>query len=74
MDTYKSLQLVIQDSQQVMQEIYSAFQLCSDLIQKIEYATTKYLNRDDFAESPPLHTDQPPPVGLIIDANGDISP
>ena len=58
----------------MMQEIYHTYQICTDLVQKIEYTTTKYLNRNDFTESPPLTTDHPPPVGFLIDANGDLRP
>ena len=74
LDTYKCIQLLIKDSQQMMQDIYHTYQICSDLVQKIEYTTPKYLNRNDFAESPLLNTDHPPPVGFLTDANGDLCP
>ena len=58
----------------MMQEIYHTYQICTDLVQTIENTITKYLNRNSFAESPPLNTDHPPPVGFLIDTNGNLLP
>ena len=35
LDTYKCIQLLVKDSQQMMQEIYHTYQICTDLVQKI---------------------------------------
>ena len=56
LDTFKSITIVIQESEQEWQEIYYTLQLCTDLISNIKQTTEKYLNRDRFAEPLPFDT------------------
>ena len=49
METHKSLQLIIQESEQVMHEIYLVLQSCNELIPEIEYATARFLETNQFA-------------------------
>ena len=74
LDTYKSITIVIQESEHEWQEIYHNLQLCTDLISYIKETIERYLNRNRFAEPVPLDTNIPPPAGLMRDAHGNIHP
>ena len=48
LDTYKSITIVIQESEHEWQEIYHTLQLCTDLISYIKETIEIYLNRNPF--------------------------
>ena len=75
MEAHKSLKLIVQDSEQVMQEIHLVLQSCNELIPEIKYATARFLETNQFPEAVPLHTStcSPPIINIRPYNNQDMA-